>query len=214
MTHIVPYGRDTVMSVAEYVALNCMLRFLDICVNFFLQSQLPKCWLWCQALCLVLYLHYLNHLFLLRIILWTLSLLRKHRLEQAPRGRLSENTGYQLRVFPLPHICCCGSSSLHISTHRWYSPRIPESEDTAQIMQFTGFQAPLFGFLASGLPGGKAEQDPSSYPASATSVCWKPLICENKKGSGLDVRLEVESRLLLYLPTCVTLGVFLNLSEP
>lgn len=34
MIHIVPYGRDMVISVAEYVSLNCMLRFLGVCKLF------------------------------------------------------------------------------------------------------------------------------------------------------------------------------------
>lgn len=35
-----------------------------------------------------------------------------------------------------------------------------------------------------------------------------------KESLGFSVRLEVESRLLLYLPTCVTLGKSPRLSEP
>ena len=34
MINTAPYGTDTVMSVAGYVASNCMLRVLGIYVNF------------------------------------------------------------------------------------------------------------------------------------------------------------------------------------
>ena len=33
MINTAPYGADTVMSVAEYVASNCTLRFLGMYVN-------------------------------------------------------------------------------------------------------------------------------------------------------------------------------------
>ena len=31
-------------------------------------------------------------------------------LEPAPAGRVSGNTGYRLWIFPLPHVCCYGST--------------------------------------------------------------------------------------------------------